>query len=241
MHTPINTTLTEAFAHYQARTGLTPDPKAALLDMDGTLYDSMRGHGYAWLTMLNEFGIPATLTEILLSEGRTGKDTVEGLFRKYLNREATPEDCERLYRRKAEIFASLPPHELMPGAQQLVTELQRRGLTTVLVTGSGQGSLLDRLNTDYPDAFPADRRVTAYSVTHGKPHPEPFLRGMEIAGVEPRQALAFDNAPLGVESASRAGAITVGIVTGDIPVESLIEAGADIVYTSMPECAAAFC
>lgn len=237
MNTPIDTDLRWAFEHYRLRTGLIAEPRAALFDMDGTLYDSMPGHAKAWLTMLDELGIQSTETEILMAEGRTGRDTIKMLYDKYLHRDATDDDCRRLYARKSELFAALPPVNVMPGAQQLVSQMIADGLTTVLVTGSGQNTLLNRLPQDFGDAFPADRRVTAHNVEHGKPHPEPFLRGMQLAGVEPRQAIAFDNAPLGVESASRAGALTVGIVTGNIPVEALVEAGADIVYTSMPECA----
>lgn len=222
--------------HFRLRTGNEAVPKAALLDMDGTLYDSMPRHAAAWIAMLDEIGIKSTEREILMDEGRTGRDTIRDLYRKYLHREATDDDCSRLYARKSELFAGMPPVELMPGAQKLVQNLLAHGLTTVLVTGSGQNTLLNRLEQDYPGAFPPERRVTAYDVKQGKPHPEPFLRGMQLAGVEPWQAIAFDNAPLGVESASRAGALTVGVVTGDIPVEALVEAGADIVYTSMPKC-----
>lgn len=212
-------------------------PRAALFDMDGTLYDSMPNHVAAWQQMLAEAGIKVDSEEILLAEGRTGTDTVRMIFRRYLGQEISDDECRRLYRRKAELFACMPPVCLMPGAQELVGAVREAGMITVLVTGSGQNSLLHRLEEDFPGAFPENRRVTAYNVTHGKPHPEPYLRGMEMAGVTPSEAIAFDNAPLGVESASAADAFTVGVITGAIPQESLVNAGADIVFTSMRECA----
>ena len=126
-----------------------------------------------------------------------------------------------------------PP--LMSGAKEAVGEVLRAGVPSVLVTGSGQASILERLAADYPEAFKL--RVTAHDVIHGKPDPEPYLKGMEMAGVDNTHAVAIDNAPLGVESASRAGAFTIGVRTGPIPAETLAAAGADIVVSSMAECA----
>lgn len=214
--------------------------KAALFDMDGTLYDSMPRHAKAWLTMLAEKHISATESEILLAEGRTGRDIVRLICEKYQHRHASDEECSAWYERKAELFRSYGQPDLMPGAIELVEAVRRAGLTTVLVTGSAQGSLLGRLANDFPGVFPPERRVTALNVSHGKPLPEPFLRGMEMAGSSPADTIAFDNAPLGVESAHRAGCYTVGIVTGNIPVEALREAGADLTFPSMAACAAYF-
>jgi beta-phosphoglucomutase-like phosphatase (HAD superfamily) len=79
-------------------------------------------------------------------------------------------------------------------------------------------------------------RVTAHDVKHGKPHPEPYLMALEKAGVAANCAIALENAPLGVKSAADAGVFTIAVVTGPIPREAMIEAGAAIVFDSMPEC-----
>ena len=60
---------------------------------------------------------------------------------------------------------------------------------------------------------------------------------MEMARVRPSQAIAIENAPLGVKSAFDAGAFTVAVTTGPIPREELVKAGAAIVFDSMPQCA----
>ena len=105
----------------------------------------------------------------------------------------------------------------------------------MLVTGSGQLSSLERLKTDFPGGFADNMRITSHNVTHCKPHPEPYLKAMELAGVEPWQSIGVENAPLGVESASRAGAFTVAVTTGPIPAERMWEAGADMVCPSMED------
>ncbi|MDE6397110.1 MAG: HAD-IA family hydrolase, partial [Muribaculaceae bacterium] len=148
-----------------------------------------------------------------------------------------PEEVKRLYGLKTQYFRELNQVKIMPGAQKMLSVFRENGVTPVLVTGSGQASLLDRLNTDFDNAFSAGLRVTGNDVTHGKPHPEPYLRALEKAGVGQRQAIAVENAPLGVRSASDAGVFTIGVTTGPIPRPEMEAAGADIVFDSMPECA----
>jgi len=111
--------------------------------------------------------------------------------------------------------------------------LKEMGLRRVLVTGSGQNSLLSRIDTDFPGIFDPGMRVTARDVKHGKPHPEPFIRAMQLARVSPSQSIVVENAPLGVEAGNKAGAFTVGVVTGPIPVEEMERAGAAVVFPSM--------
>lgn len=215
-------------------------PLAALVDMDGTLYDSMDNHATAWQRMCSEAGLEVTHDEFFMYEGMTGAQTINHLMQRCRGRMATPEECASLYHRKTEIFKTLPDVVPMKGAKELTDIMMAVGMRRVLVTGSGQNSLLNRLDDDFPGVFAPDMRVTSRDVSHGKPHPEPFIRGMQLAGVTPSQAIAIDNAPLGVKSAATAGAFTVGVVTGPVPRAELEAAGAAIVFDSMSECAEAF-
>ncbi len=207
--------------------------KAALIDMDGTLYDSMPRHVAAWSRLATELGIPHDPDEFYLYEGMTGAATLSVLFQRAFSRSATPEEVAELYARKTRYFSQLPPVSPMPGAKEMLSNLAQRGITRVLVTGSGQRSLIDRLEADFPEAFSSSLMVTSASVTHGKPHPEPYLMAMKLAGVTPQQSIAIENAPLGVKSAHDAGAFTIALTTGPIPREKLLEAGADMVLPSM--------
>lgn len=212
--------------------------RAALLDMDGTLYDSMPNHARAWQRTLHEIGIDIPYDELFLYEGMRGAETIDMLVRRHLHRVPSEAELVDTYAQKAKYFAQMPPVEPIAGAQQLVREFERRGIVTVLVTGSGQASLLSRLDDDFPGAFPVERRVTSASVTHGKPAPDPFLYGLELAGCSAGEAFAIDNAPLGTRSAAAAGVLTIGVTTGPIKQSVLAENGADIVYNSMEDCAA---
>lgn len=211
--------------------------KAALIDMDGILYDSMPNHARAWTKVMAEAGIKASPEEFFLYEGCTGAWTINHMIERAFGRPATDSEKKELYELKARYFVEQGGAQLMPGAQDLIKGFQQRGIVTVLVTGSGQNSLLSRLDTDYPGAFPPERRVTSANVTHGKPHPEPYLRGLALAGVDAPEAVVIDNAPLGVKSGHAAGIYTIGVNTGPVPRDRLEANGADIVYNSMIECA----
>lgn len=226
-----------ALRGYMSRTGKAFEgAKAALFDMDGILFDSMPGHAKAWMQMCREEGIPADEDEFFMYEGRTGASTINILYRRHYGREATPEEIERLYRRKTVLFKAMPEVALIPGARDAVRACADAGIPTVLVTGSGQGSLLERLSDEFPGAFPPGRRVTGRDVEHGKPHPEPYLKGIAGADARPSECIAVDNAPLGVKSGAASGAFTIGVRTGPIPPGMLATYGADIEINSMEEC-----
>lgn len=228
-------TVTDGMVRYAERTGrLLCEVHAALFDMDGVLYDSMPRHARAWMAMCRRAGLKATHEEFFGFEGRTGASTINILFQRQYGHGADDETCRRLYAIKSAIFQAMGPAPIMPGAHAALAEVEAAGAKAVLVTGSGQASILERLHHDYP-YFSA--RVTAHDVKRGKPDPEPYTKGMQLAGVEPWQAIAVDNAPLGVESASASGAFTIGVNTGKLPKGTLSAAGADIEINSMDECA----
>ncbi|MBD5182202.1 MAG: HAD hydrolase-like protein [Bacteroidales bacterium] len=232
------TPVDDIIKRYTQRTGITLGKiEAVLFDMDGVLYDSMPGHARAWKIMTDAEGIDADENEFYAYEGRTGASTINILFNRQFGRDASQEEIKRLYGIKTANFKSFGEAPKMPGAERAIREVNASGAVCVLVTGSGQGSLLEKLNHDYPGAFAENHRVTAWDVTKGKPDPEPYIIGMKKAGVMLGHAIGVDNAPLGVESSSKAGLLTIGVRTGPIPEGSLLAAGADVELNSMNECA----
>ena len=215
-------------------------PRAALIDMDGTLYDSMVNHTAAWHKMMLGLGVKCKRDEFYLYEGMTGAATINLLFRRAFGHEVSPEECARLYKIKTELFAQQPPVEPVEGAREVMNKIMDLGWKRVLVTGSGQSSLINRLPEDYPGLFDDDMRITSHSVKNGKPHPEPYLKALELARVKPWEAIVIENAPLGVKSGDSAGVFTIGVTTGPIPAKELLRAGAAIVFDSMEQFAENF-
>lgn len=209
--------------------------RAALIDMDGVLYDSMPNHVEAWYRTIAPLGIDCSREDFFVLEGSTRTRTINLLFNRAYGHDA-PEDVSlELYKEKVRQFHLLGAVQPMPDADVMIRELLLRRVRTVLVTGSSQGTLLENLCNDYPGAFDMPYRVTGEDVRHGKPSPEPYLMGLQRAGVVAHEAIVIENAPLGVQSGVAAGIFTVAVNTGPIPPQVLYDAGADIVFDSMPQ------
>lgn len=203
--------------------------KAALIDMDGVLYDSMPRHALAWHATMLEEGLDIPADEFFLYEGMTGPATINLLMGREKGIILSLEECSEIYSRKAERFRAMGQPEMMPGAKEKIALLKQNGIKTILVTGSAQNTLLSRLEIDYPGVFPPDRRVTALDVVNGKPHPEPYLRGLEKAGVAAEEAVVIENAPLGVRAGKAAGIYTIAWMTGPIPRAAFEAENADLI------------
>ena len=205
--------------------------------MDGVLFDSMPNHSYAWSHAMTQFGLEMTAYEAYLHEGRTGSGTINVLAQRYWGRDATPEEVERIYAAKSKLFSTLPEPKPMPGALEALTAARELGCKIVLVTGSAQASLLEHLELYYPGFFRQELMVTGFDVKRGKPDPEPYLMGLQKAGIRAGEAIVVENAPLGVESAHGAGIFTIAANTGPLEDSLLRDAGADIVVPGMMEVA----
>jgi len=114
-----------------------------------------------------------------------------------------------------------------PGARELLTELRDSGVPTALVTMS-----INRMAHHVADRLGFlgfDVVVAGDEVTNAKPHPEPYLRGAELLGVDISESLAIEDSPTGIASAAAAGALVVG-VPFMLPLE---DAGAHVVWPTL--------
>lgn len=207
--------------------------RGALIDMDGVLYDSMPGHTLAWQRMMHDYGVECGRDEFYLYEGMTGRATIQLILRRERGYEVSDEEADSMYAVKSRYFKEMGERPLIEGSRKMIDLLGKLGMTRVLVTGSGQSSLLERLDRDFSGVFTFGRRVTAHDVEHGKPSPEPYLKGAAKAGFDPADCVVVENAPLGVRAGKLAGCFVVAVTTGPIPREAFEKESADIIFPSM--------
>ena len=210
-------------------------PKAIFFDMDGVLFDSMGSHATAWVGALKQVGLPFTENEAYLNEGRTGASTIDGVFIKEHGRNATEEEKQTIYQLKSRLFETFKHSEKIPYVSDLLERIQSQKLGIFVVTGSGQPSLIDSLEGNFPGVFQKKKMVTAFDVQYGKPHPEPYLMALKKSGLNPWEVVVIENAPLGVESSSKAGLFTIAVNTGPLDPAVLSDSGANIVFDSMKD------
>lgn len=176
-------------------------PAAVLWDMDGTLVDTepywievehqlAAEHGATWS---HEHAMRLVGND-LLSSGR--------YIREVMDLEMSPEEVVEylLDGVVARVQQEVP---WRPGARELLDDLRRDGVPCALVTMS-YARFVEPILAHLPtDTFATV--VTGDAVTHGKPHPEPYLVAAERLGVEARTCLAIEDSATGTTSAEVAG------------------------------------
>ena len=189
---------------------------------------------------MEKFGMHMTPHDVYLNEGATGHDTVVRISLRDRGYEATGKEIDDIYGYKANLFRSMPEARVMPGSQDVFRKAAAAGLKILIVTGSGQKNLIERVQKDFEGFITRDRMVTAFEVSRGKPYPDPYLKGLEIAGVSAAEAVVVENAPLGIRSAVAAGIETIAVNTGPLEDEILQAEGPAILMHSMQELADRF-
>jgi sugar-phosphatase len=190
---------------------------AVLFDLDGTLVDSHQAIERAWQVLAVELGV-AQEAALLAAMGRPADDTVRSL-----RPDLTDEDVrEAASRQLALQYDDLADITVIAGATELLEHLDSAGFMRAVVTSCDRRLALARLA-----AVAIDPRalVTADDVALGKPHPEGYLRGASILGVEPDRCLVVEDTMPGVQAGKRAGMRVAGLdkVGGDIDIVALDE------------------
>jgi sugar-phosphatase len=68
--------------------------------------------------------------------------------------------------------------------------------------------------------------ITSNDITHGKPNPEPYLKGAAILGFPSAECIVLEDVPAGVRSGKSAGSRVVAFTT-TVGKPELLAAGAD--------------
>jgi len=211
-------------------------PQAVLFDMDGVLYDSMPNHARCWQEAMTKFGLKMTAADVYATEGMRGVETIRLMVKAQQGRDISEDEAQMMYDEKARLFGLLPKAPIMEGVLELMEKIKTAGMRIVVVTGSGQRPLIERLQHDFKGFVTADKIVSAYDVTRGKPAPDPYLMGLQKAGdLLPWQGIVVENAPMGVRAGVAAKIFTIAVNSGPLPNATLAGEGANIVFDRMTQ------
>lgn len=233
--------------------GLPESIRACLFDLDGVLTRTATVHFAAWKRTFDEFlerfapGQPE-FSQQDYNRFVDGKHRADGVRGFLASRDITlPEGgdgddpdaatVQAIATRKNDIvLRELDEHgvEVYPGSVGYLRAVKAAGLATAVVTASANGEKVIAAGgfADLIDAR-VDGVVAARDGLRGKPAPDTFLAGARALGVDPAEAVVFEDALSGV-AAGRAGGF--GFVVGVDRVgqsDALAEAGADIVVDDL--------
>jgi HAD superfamily hydrolase (TIGR01549 family) len=200
---------------------------AALLDLDGTLVDSVYQHALTWWRALRRHDLDVPLARVHRQIGMGGDQIVEALC----GQAVEDEHGDSLRDLEKELFSEVrdevPP---LPGACELMRALKERGAEVVIASSSNQDDL-----DHYLDLLGARELASAWTssadVEATKPEPDIVLAALDkVEGVD--GAVMVGDATWDALAAGRAGIPTIGVLTGGFCESELREAGADPVFAS---------
>jgi beta-phosphoglucomutase family hydrolase len=235
--------------------GLPDSVRACLFDLDGVLTRTATVHMAAWKRTFDGFlrdhepGAPE-FSQLDYNRYVDGKPRADGVRDFLASRgitlpEGSPGDSPVAAtvqgiatRKNTLVLTELAEHgvEVYPGSMAYLRAVKDAGFATAVVTASANGEqVIDAGGfADLIDVR-VDGVVAAGEGLRGKPHPDTFLAGARMLGVEPAGAVVFEDALSGV-AAGRAG--NFGYVVGVDRVghaDELTAQGADVVVQDLAE------
>jgi beta-phosphoglucomutase family hydrolase len=184
--------------------------KGVIFDMDGTLVDNMDFHRQAWFEFLARYDIHITDEEF--HEKNTG--IITEIVPRFFTGQLSPEEIIRLGKEKESVYRNLYRKHIhaLTGLETFLAALQDAQIVIALATAADKG------NIDFTlDALGIRRYFTAITgseeVSHGKPHPDVYLKSAEKLQLDPALCVAFEDTPSGIRSAQAAGMQVVGLAT----------------------------
>jgi len=191
---------------------LSSAPTSALIfDMDGTMIDSMPYHAKSWGVFAARHGVKMDLGELMRrTTGRTGVECMGELFGRTMRHdEALPLvlEKEQIYR---EMFAA--QFTEVRGFKVFYAAARALGLKTCVGTAGDIHNVEFALGhlklPQVPDAI-----IRGDMGLPGKPEPAIFLEAALAVSARAQAAIVFEDAPLGIEAARRAGMRAVALCT----------------------------
>ncbi len=171
-----------------------------LFDMDGVLISSIGSVNRCWRRWAEIYEVPGAANFVIphgvraidiIKRLRPDIDPVEGL--------RVIEDME------IEDTADL---KVLPGVKALLESLPIE--RWAIVTSATRRLMLGRLAVA---GLPVPVRLIAGDmVEHGKPHPEPYMRGAALLGCRPEDCIVIEDAPSGVGAGKAAGCRVLAVL-----------------------------
>ncbi len=194
--------------------------RGILFDLDGVLVDSTAAVARVWRRWALERALDPEMV-IHEAHGRRSIETVRAL--------APQLDAQQENKRVESLeIADREGVIALPGAAELLRRLPAE--RCCIVTSATRALAAARM--EHAGFRVPDRLISADDVIHGKPSPEPYLKGAAWLGLSPADCLVFEDTATGITSAHRAGMRVIALHT-TYPASEL--AAADAVVGTLAE------
>jgi phosphoglycolate phosphatase-like HAD superfamily hydrolase len=215
-------------------------PVVVLFDVDETLVHTGGSGARSWKVAFDKlYGVPADIGQHT-SAGETDPEVARETFTAVLGRAPSDDELDRIYAQYllalADDIVVSEGYRVLPGADQCLAGLGEAGVLLGLVSGAMEGAARTKL-------IPANLNRYFLFGAYGSDSPDRAeLTGIAIekagrlhAHLRPAQVFVVGDTPRDIETARKAGAVSVGVATGHYSATDLSEAGAEHVLASLAE------
>ena len=211
--------------------GSTPVIRGVLFDMDGLVLDTEKLYARFWMEACHFYRFPMTYEQALKMRAANSRLSAANLHSFF----GPGADYKTIRNKRIELMDSfIEEHgvEPKPGIFELLDHLDARGIPAAICSSSPADRIRSHLSSlGLYHRFSAI--CSGYDVPWGKPAPDIYLHGAASLGLPAENCLALEDAPLGIESAFRAGCLPVMIPDQDQPEEkttAMLYAKADSLF-----------
>jgi beta-phosphoglucomutase len=184
--------------------------QALLFDLDGTLIDSMPHHHDAWVAWHARRGLTVDADAFFIATaGRSNDEILADMVPA-----ATPAERAALADEKESLYRAIAARRLalIEGAEAFVAQARAAGLRLAVCTAATPENMALAF-ARFPIRDWVETVVSPADGLRGKPHPDIFLEAARRLAVAPARCIVFEDAPLGIEAARRAGMPAVALTT----------------------------
>ena len=187
--------------------------KAFIFDLDGVIVDTAKYHFKSWKIIGKKLGFELTKTQNELLKGVSREKSLDRILswggisidrfekKKYLEKK------NELYKG---FISNLSQMDILPGVNKLLDFAAIKDIPIALGSASKNAhQILKKLGIRNKFKVVIDGNLTSKS----KPHPEVFLKGAKMLGVNPKEVIVFEDSFAGVKAANRAKMVSVAICT----------------------------
>lgn len=187
-------------------------PKAALLDVDGTLVASNHEHAQAWVRALKQFGYDVQSARIRKLVGMGG-DKILPRIDANLKEGTEPADSITALRQRIFLEEYAPSLQPTPGSRALMERLNELHILRVVAT-SAKRQELDAILCAAGLNDVIDRTTTSDDAERSKPDPDIVAAALAKAHASPDEAFFLGDTPYDVEASHKAGVAVVAVRCG---------------------------
>ena len=204
--------------------------KGVILDLDGTLINSLKVYDEVHKKILEKYNI--NLKVSLDNSGMPLEEIIYNIIEKY-NLNISIEDLKKEFENMM-LNEYIEKIKFNTGAKQILNYFKDKKYKMAIFTSNTRKLTIEILKHLHIDNL-FDVIITSDDVKQTKPDPEGYIKIVKGFSVLPNEILAVEDSIYGIIAAKRAGINVIGVASGVNKKRELISAGATMVFKSLKE------